>query len=92
MFAIKTILVLWRAIREPLYNELSAREQNVLKWACLLHNISKRGSPLIMGRDHCQAFRSATTALKVFEQLGILVKGEPSEPKHQDWLQVIRLF
>jgi len=47
MFAIHTILVLWKAINDPMYESMTLDEQNVLKWACLLHDISKRGTPTI---------------------------------------------
>ena len=72
VIAIHSILVLWRAVKDPLFAELSPEEQNQLQWACLLHDIAKRGSPCILGRDHCHAFRSAATLIEVFEKLGIL--------------------
>ena len=76
LFASHTILVLWNAVKETLFEDLSPEEQNALKWACLLFAISKHGSPFVLGPDHCQAYRSANTALTVFEKLKILVPNE----------------
>lgn len=63
-------------------------QRNVLKWACLLHEVSKRGSPTIKGRDFVYAFRSAATTLRVFERLGVLEKGE----QRSDWEHVHQLL
>lgn len=86
--AIHIILVLWRATRETLFASLRPEEQNTLKWACLLHDIKKRGSPYIVGRDHCHAFRSACVAIEVFEKLGYL----EGTGTHEDWTNVCRLL
>eukprot|EP00353_Schmidingerella_taraikaensis_P013824 CAMPEP_0185570892 /NCGR_PEP_ID=MMETSP0434-20130131/3029_1 /TAXON_ID=626734 ORGANISM="Favella taraikaensis, Strain Fe Narragansett Bay" /NCGR_SAMPLE_ID=MMETSP0434 /ASSEMBLY_ACC=CAM_ASM_000379 /LENGTH=86 /DNA_ID=CAMNT_0028186111 /DNA_START=489 /DNA_END=749 /DNA_ORIENTATION=+ len=75
MVAIHSILVLWSVSKDPIFLELSPENQNVLKWACLLHDIAKRGSPTIQGRDYMHAFRSAAASLEVFEQLGIVEGG-----------------
>ena len=80
LVASHTILSVWRATKEPLFFELSDEKKNVCKWACLLHNIAKRGSPCIKGRDHIHAFRSAEKVLKVFLRLGILRLNEPDLP------------
>ena len=56
MIAVHTILVLWRATKLPSFDKLTDKEKNALKWACLLHDISKRGAPTVLGRDHCHAF------------------------------------
>ena len=45
--AVHTILVLWRAVKDPLYVKMSKREQNIIKWACLLHDVRKLSSPII---------------------------------------------
>jgi HD-GYP domain-containing protein (c-di-GMP phosphodiesterase class II) len=41
-----TLNVVYRTVRDPLYSKLSKSEQNILKWAALLHDIVKRGDPL----------------------------------------------
>lgn len=86
--AIHTILVLWRATRENLFADLGPEEQNALKWACLFHDVKKRGSPCIVGRDHCHAFRSARVAIEIFKSLGFLEGKGTSE----DWSNVCRLL
>jgi len=72
MVVTHTIIVLWRATLDPLFAKLSASDKNILKWACLLHDIAKRGAPNICGRDYTHAFRSAATSLEIFRQLGVL--------------------
>ncbi len=72
MLAVHCILSLWRATLDPMFANLTDGEQNVLKWACLLHDIAKRGTPTIQGRDFVHAFKSAAQALKVLKELGIL--------------------
>ena len=52
-------------------------DRNIIKWACLLHDLAKRGTPTILGRDHCHAFRSAAVTLQIFKNLGI---GQASGP------------
>lgn len=89
MFAIHTILVLWKAVHDPMYESMTLDEQNVLKWACLLHDISKRGTPTIQGRDFMHSFNSAATTLKVLREMGIW---SVDEDQMSDLEQVIRLI
>ena len=88
-FAIHSVLVLWRAVREPLFSELSHDDQNILKWACLLHDIAKRGTPAVVGRDHLHGFRSAALALEIFMKLGIL---RLDEAQSTQWSHLQRLI
>jgi HD superfamily phosphohydrolase YqeK len=45
--SIHTINVLYRVISDPLYkSQFNPQEQNIAKWAALLHDICKRGPPL----------------------------------------------
>lgn len=53
--------------------QLSALEQNVLKWAALLHDIKKRLLPLFNGRDHIHPFMSGMATLDILRDLNILV-------------------
>ena len=57
--AVHMILVVWHAINDPLFQELSSELKNVMKWACVLHSIGKLGKPAIEGRDHIYPFISA---------------------------------
>lgn len=52
---------------------MCSKEQNILKWAALLHDITKRGWPEFKGKDHVHPFNSALATLEVFHELGILV-------------------
>lgn len=82
-----SILILWKATKDPLYAELTPEDKNIVNWACLLSDIAKRGSPVIQGRDNIHAFTSAAAALKVFEKLGVL--GTASV---ENWGQIYRLL
>ena len=68
-FASHVILVLWHALNDPLYEELSAEAKEIIKWSCLLHNIGKVGKPTITGKDHLYAFNSASIALYILSAL-----------------------
>lgn len=88
--AVHTLLVLWRA-KDHLpehYNQLSAKERNMILWACLLHDVKKLGSPVIEGKDHIHPFKSAISVLEVFKQIGILdIQG-----KEHAYTQIVRLL
>lgn len=64
--------VILRTIKDPLFVQLDKYEQNILKWAALLHDIVKRGDPLFKGKDHVHPFLSAKATLKIFKDLGII--------------------
>lgn len=57
--AVHTMLVLWRTVIDPLYSTYSKFEQNIVKWAALLHDIRKLGMPVYEGKDHIHPFKSA---------------------------------
>jgi hypothetical protein len=70
---IHTINVVYRTLRDPIYlDQYSEYERNIHKWASLLHDICKRGRPLIVGRDHIHPFVSGEATLKIFAHLGII--------------------
>jgi hypothetical protein len=75
-----TLNVVYRTVKDPLYPKLSKSEQNILKWAALLHDIVKRGDPLFKGKDHVHPFLSAKATLIIFRNLGI-IDLEDSEKK-----------
>ena len=57
---------------------MDRHDQNILKWAALLHDIVKRGNPLFEGKDHIHPFLSGRATLIIFKKLGkILNKGCP---------------
>ncbi len=79
LVAAHTILVLWRAIKHlDIYHQLSSEDQNIIKWACLLHDVRKMGLPLINGKDHVHPFKSAITTLEVFYRMGLIINSEHS--------------
>lgn len=48
------------------------KQVETLKWAALLHDISKRGEPEFKGRDHTHPFAGGLAVLKIFHRLGFL--------------------
>ena len=51
---------------------MSEEGQSTLKWAALLHDISKRKQPVFHGKDHTHPFTGAVAVLNIFERLGFL--------------------
>lgn len=47
---------------------LPERDQDILLWATLLHDIRKRGPPLFIGKDHIHPFTSAESALRFMRE------------------------
>ena len=65
--------VVLKCITDDKYAPLNAKDKNIILWASLLHDISKRsGEPLIKGKDHIHPFISGATTLKIFEKLGFI--------------------
>ena len=63
-----TIIVVALTFEDPTMQQLeyfTAEERNMLKWASLLHDISKRSLPTIDGKDHIHPFTSAVTCLEI---------------------------
>lgn len=56
---------------------MNKEEQNILKWACLLHDIVKQGSPIFEGKDHVHPFMGGKTTLEVFHSLGLIITDTP---------------
>jgi hypothetical protein len=78
-------MVLYRTISHPLFTtQLNNMEQNILKWAALFHDISKRGMPDFEGKDHVHPFESAITTLKMFVELEIIGINNSEEKKEFD--------
>ncbi len=61
---------------DPDFEDLSPDSKNILMWSCFLHDISKRGSPLIIGKDHVHPFNCAATTIKIFQRLKFITDGE----------------
>ena len=52
--------------------------KNTIKWACLLHDLDKLSLPMIFGKDHVHAYKSAAAMLDVFKKLKIIDAPEGS--------------
>lgn len=86
IITLHTFNVLMLCTRDDIYNtQLTAYEQNIIKWAALLHDISKRGWPLFQYKDHVHAFLSARSLLLILQDMGLLVleNGEEKEKMKQ---------
>lgn len=44
-------------------------EQNVIKWAALLHDINKKGVPEFQGKDHIHPFNGGKAVLEIMKRL-----------------------
>ena len=85
-----TLLVLAMCVNDPMFKELSAEEQNILKWASLLHDIAKLSTPAIRGKDHIHPMKSGVVLLEVFERLNFIENVD--EQKRASLSQVRRLL
>ena len=47
------------------FQKLSERQKNILLWAALFHDITKRGPPIFEGKDHVHPFQSAGAFLRI---------------------------
>jgi hypothetical protein len=67
-----SLIVVYLVFQDQRMASLSADHRNILKWAALLHDISKRGLPEFSGRDHTHPFAGGLQVLKIFHRLGFL--------------------
>jgi hypothetical protein len=58
-----TINVLYLIQKDEHFKMLPERDQDILLWATLLHDVRKRGPPLFEGKDHIHPFTSAEATL-----------------------------
>ena len=52
-----------------------------MKWAALLHDITKRGEPEFKGKDHIHPFQSGMATLRIFKEFGIIATQSDKEEK-----------
>ena len=72
-----TIIVVALTFEDPTMNDsnyFTWKERNMLKWAALLHDISKRSVPTIQGKDHIHPFTSAVTTIDILRKLKLIPK------------------
>ena len=75
---VHTMLVLWCAMEDNMYQKMDWEQKNRIKWACLLHDLKKLSIPAIEGKDHIHGFKSASAVLDVFKSLKIIEAPEGS--------------
>ena len=67
-----TLNVLYLIFSSPDVLQMSKEDQNILRWAALLHDICKLSTPKIEGKDHIHPFKSGKSTLLSFRKSGIL--------------------
>ena len=67
-----TLYVLYLVFSKPEIKKLSIEDQNILRWAALMHDMCKLTTPKIEGKDHIHPFKSGKNALWCFMNSGIL--------------------
>jgi hypothetical protein len=71
--AVHSLLVLYLTMADPVFQtEMNDEQRNVLMWTALLHDISKRGLPELVGKDHTHPFTGGALVLKIFYRLGLI--------------------
>ncbi|CDW87177.1 UNKNOWN [Stylonychia lemnae] len=68
-----TLNVIYCISQDKEYQALDNFNQNVLKWAGLLHDLKKLSYPFIEGKDHMHPFKSGKACLEIFQRLGLIV-------------------
>ncbi|TNV77786.1 hypothetical protein FGO68_gene5504 [Halteria grandinella] len=63
---VHTLGVVYCVMQDPEFRKLNRREQNILKWSALLHDIRKQGPPVFEGKDHMHPFKGAMSVLEIF--------------------------
>ncbi|CDW77546.1 leucine rich repeat family protein [Stylonychia lemnae] len=74
---VHTMNVLYLTINDAYYKSLNKEDQNIMKWAILLHDIKKLGPPHFTGKDHNHPFKGGKAVLEVFRRIG-LIRAEES--------------
>ena len=83
--------MLYLTVNDPMFNELSETEKNIMKWAALLHDICKLGRPKFEGKDHIHPFKGGLQVLLIFYREGIIkIKTEEQERVFQEIIELIK--
>lgn len=91
LIALHTINVVFRVICHPVFaNQFSKDEQNIVKWAALLHDIAKRNEPDFQGKDHIHPFIGGSQVLKMLRHLNIIQTNGIKQEK--EFIRLIRLI
>lgn len=70
--AFHSLQIIFLFLRDEEFKRLNKMNKNILLWAALLHDIEKRGQPIVFGKDLSHPFRSAWRALHIFSDLQIV--------------------
>ena len=82
------IFVYYWTVKDPEFNEeLTDEERNILEWAALFHDISKRGLPLFNSKDFVHPFQSAAIMLKIFKDHVKYIK--VLEDQEESWNETV---
>ena len=76
--------MLFLILQDPHFNELNKYDKNVILWAALLHDISKRGKPVLIGKDYIHPFKSGWQTLKIFRNSFKFVEISDEDMKQWD--------
>ena len=87
---VHTLLVLAMHVQDPIFKAMTPEEQNMMKWAALCHDLAKKSTPTIEGKDHVHPFMSAACTLEVFENNGFI--DDMTDEKRESLKQVKRLL
>jgi len=80
--------MLFCVLRDPNFQKLNKYDKNVILWATLLHDIAKRGTPLVPGKDAIHPFRSGMLTLRIFRDCFKFI--ELSEEYMEKWEDLSR--
>ena len=70
--AIHVYKMLYSVQKDEEYRNLEVYDKNIILWTCLLHDIAKRGTPVIYSRDYVHPFRGARVVLHIFRRFGFV--------------------
>jgi len=75
-------------LRDPQYQQLPKYEKNILLWSTLLHDICKRGPPVIQGKDPIHPFKGAWLSLYYFNDVFKFVNLSKSD--FEEWDEIYK--
>ena len=81
------IFVYYWTVKDPDFEDLTKEEKNILEWAALFHDISKRGRPLFDSKDFVHPFQSAAIMLRIFKENIKYIK--IAEDEEEKWTETI---
>ena len=74
-----SLVVVYCVMIDPDFESLTPKQQNILKWAALLHDNKKRSYPEINSKDWIHPFRSAVVFLSIVQKIKFITPDNISE-------------